>query len=34
MQMNLEHIDHWSFWLNFKILAQAIPAVINGKGAY
>ena len=34
MQMDLDYIDHWSLWLDFKILAQTIPAVINGKGAY
>ena len=34
MQMDLDYIDHWSSWLDFKILAQAIPAVINGKRAY
>jgi len=34
MQMDLDYIDRWSLWLDFKILAQTIPAVINGKGAY
>jgi len=34
MQMDLDYIDHWSWWLDFKILAQTIPAVINGRGAY
>ena len=34
MQMDLEYIDRWSLWLDFKILAQTIPAVINAKGAY
>ena len=34
MQLDMEYIDHWSLWLDFKILAQTIPAVIEGKGAY
>ena len=34
MQMDMDYIDHWSLWLDFKILAQTMPAVINGKGAY
>ncbi len=34
MQLDMEYIDHWSLWLDFKILAQTIPAVIKGRGAY
>ena len=34
MQMDMDYIDRWSLWLNFKILAQTLPAVIHGKGAY
>ena len=34
MQMDMDYIDHWSLWLDVKILAQTLPAVINGKGAY
>jgi lipopolysaccharide/colanic/teichoic acid biosynthesis glycosyltransferase len=30
----MEYIDRWSLWLDFKILAQTIPAVIYGRGAY
>ena len=31
--MDLEYIDNWSLWLDFKILARTIPAVLFGKGA-
>jgi exopolysaccharide biosynthesis polyprenyl glycosylphosphotransferase len=33
MQLDMEYIDHWSLWLDFKILARTIPAVLNAKGA-
>lgn len=34
MQMDMDYIDHWSLWLDFRILAQTLPAVIHGTGAY
>jgi exopolysaccharide biosynthesis polyprenyl glycosylphosphotransferase len=33
MELDLEYIDSWSLWLDFKILAKTIPAVVNGSGA-
>lgn len=32
-KMDLEYIDNWSLWLDFKILLKTIPAVLLGKGA-
>jgi len=34
MQMDLEYLDNWSLWLDFKILVKTIPAVLFGSGAY
>jgi exopolysaccharide biosynthesis polyprenyl glycosylphosphotransferase len=34
MQMDLEYLDNWSLWLDFKILIRTIPAVLFGSGAY
>lgn len=33
VKMDLEYIDNWSLWLDFKILVRTIPAVLSGKGA-
>lgn len=33
MAMDLAYIDHWSLWLDCKILALTIPAVLGGRGA-
>ncbi len=34
MKLDMEYIDRWSFWLDLKILAKTLPAVIRGSGAY
>jgi len=34
VKMDLQYIDQWSLWLDFKILLKTIPAVLIGKGAY
>ena len=33
MQLDMDYIDRWSIWLDLKILAQTIPAVVKGSGA-
>lgn len=33
MELDKEYIDNWSFWLDLKILAKTIPAVIRRSGA-
>lgn len=33
VEMDLEYIDNWSFWLDIKILFKTIPVVLFGKGA-
>jgi exopolysaccharide biosynthesis polyprenyl glycosylphosphotransferase len=33
MELDLHYIDHWSFWLDVKLLARTIPAVVRGTGA-
>lgn len=33
VRMDLEYIDNWSLWLDFKILCLTIPAVLSGNGA-
>lgn len=33
MKLDLEYIDNWSLWLDFKIILRTIPAVLFGIGA-
>jgi exopolysaccharide biosynthesis polyprenyl glycosylphosphotransferase len=33
MELDMQYIDKWSLWLDFKILAKTIPAVLKGSGA-
>jgi len=33
VRLDLEYIDHWSLWLDLKILVRTIPAVFSGAGA-
>jgi lipopolysaccharide/colanic/teichoic acid biosynthesis glycosyltransferase len=32
VRMDLEYIDRWSLWLDLKIMARTIPAVITQQG--
>lgn len=33
MKLDLNYIDNWSLWLDFKILLKTIPSVLSGIGA-
>ena len=33
VRLDLEYIDNWSLWLDFKILVRTIPVVLIGTGA-
>jgi exopolysaccharide biosynthesis polyprenyl glycosylphosphotransferase len=33
MELDLAYIDHWSLWLDAKIMALTVPAVFSGRGA-
>jgi exopolysaccharide biosynthesis polyprenyl glycosylphosphotransferase len=33
MELDLAYIDSWSLWLDLKIMALTVPAVVSGRGA-
>jgi exopolysaccharide biosynthesis polyprenyl glycosylphosphotransferase len=33
MRLDLQYMDEWSLWLDLKILAKTVPAVLKGAGA-
>jgi exopolysaccharide biosynthesis polyprenyl glycosylphosphotransferase len=33
MLLDLQYMDEWSLWLDFKILAKTVPVVLKGSGA-
>jgi exopolysaccharide biosynthesis polyprenyl glycosylphosphotransferase len=32
MNMDMYYIDHWSLWLDIKIILQTVPAILLGRG--
>ncbi|MGZ6313318.1 MAG: sugar transferase [Candidatus Limnocylindrales bacterium] len=32
VETDLEYIDHWSFWLDLRIIVRTVPAVLSGQG--
>ncbi len=33
VEMDMYYIDHWSLWLDLKLILKTVPAVLFGKGA-
>jgi len=33
MELDMGYIDNWSLWLDLKILAKTVPAVVRGSRA-
>jgi lipopolysaccharide/colanic/teichoic acid biosynthesis glycosyltransferase len=33
MELDIEYIDQWSLWMDFKILAKAVAALLKGTDA-
>ena len=34
IKLDIYYIENWSIWLDFKIILQTIPIILNGRGAY
>jgi lipopolysaccharide/colanic/teichoic acid biosynthesis glycosyltransferase len=32
VQLDLEYIDHWSIWLDFRLLLKTVPALLRAEG--
>jgi lipopolysaccharide/colanic/teichoic acid biosynthesis glycosyltransferase len=32
MKLDLEYIDHWSIYLDFKIMARTLPTIFKATG--
>jgi lipopolysaccharide/colanic/teichoic acid biosynthesis glycosyltransferase len=33
MELDMQYIDQWSLWMDFKVLAKTVPAALKGSGA-
>ena len=33
MELDLQYIDNWSLWLDFRLIMRTVPAVLRGTGA-
>jgi lipopolysaccharide/colanic/teichoic acid biosynthesis glycosyltransferase len=34
VEMDVEYVENHSFWLDVKLVASTVPAVLSGRGAY
>jgi lipopolysaccharide/colanic/teichoic acid biosynthesis glycosyltransferase len=34
VRLDLQYIEHWSFWLDLRLIAQTFRVVVQGRGAY
>jgi lipopolysaccharide/colanic/teichoic acid biosynthesis glycosyltransferase len=34
VRLDLYYAEHWSLWLDIKIMLRTVPAVMRGSGAY
>ena len=34
VRLDLYYAEHWSLWLDVKVVLRTIPAVLSGRGAY
>ncbi|MCK5399886.1 sugar transferase, partial [bacterium] len=34
VKLDIFYVEHWSMWLDIKIILKTIPAILSSKGAY
>jgi lipopolysaccharide/colanic/teichoic acid biosynthesis glycosyltransferase len=34
VRLDLFYAEHWSLWLDIKVMLRTVPAVVRGSGAY
>ena len=34
VRLDLYYIDHWSMWMDFRLVAKTLPVLLTGRGAY